>query len=283
MRISHQGDPIHPYIREKEQIEACISDVRNWMVSHLLKFNEGKTVILHLNSKFRKVPDFPPLVIGNDVVSLSETAKNIGVVFDSLVTCEAHINALVKAAWFSLRKIGKIRNYLTQTAAKTLVHAFVTTRLDYCNSLLFGLPNHQIRKLQKIQNTAARIVTRSKRFDHITPVLSSLHWLTVEYRIQFKILVISYKAIHRLAPEYLRDLISLQSVSARNKSLRSASADKLLLMEVRSRSVTYGDRAFAVAAPKIWNALPLEIRQAPSLTSFKTKLKTHFYKMAFNI
>ena len=101
-----------------------------------------------------------------------------------------------------------------------LVHAFIIGRLDYCNSLLYGLPSVHLSKLQRVRNSAARLVcTDISRYDHVTPVLYSLHWLPVKYRICFKILILTFKAIHGLAPEYISDLISVKDVS--KHSLRS--------------------------------------------------------------
>ena len=88
-------------------------------------------------------------------------------------------------SYYHLRNISKIRKYLTEEATETRVHTFVSSKLDYCNPLLYGLPKHMISRLQSVQNTAARIVTLTKKFDHITPVLIHLHWLPVHFRILF--------------------------------------------------------------------------------------------------
>ncbi len=125
-----------------------------------------------------------------------------------------------------------------------------------------------------VQNAAARLLTGAKKHDHITPILASLHWLPVSFRIQFKILLIVFKALNGQAPSYISDLISFKS-----KPLRSA--NKALLYVPRSRLQFKGDRAFAVAAPRLWNQLPPDIKSAPSISVFKSRLKTHLYSMAF--
>ena len=125
------------------------------------------------------------------------------------------------------------------------MHAFITSKLDYCNFLLYGCRKMQLKKLQYVQNTAARIITRTRKFDHITPVLSDLHWLPVSYRFVFKIILLVLKSLNSLSPSYLADRLSYQSHS---RNLRSSS--RQLLEQPRSFTKTYGDRAFSVCAPK---------------------------------
>ena len=188
---------------------------------------------------------------------------------------ESHISNVVRAASFHLRNISKIRKYLTLSSTEQLIHSFVTSRLDMCNSLLYGLPKKQIHRLQLLQNTAARIVTMSKKSNHITPILKNLHWLPVSHRINYKILLIVFKSLNGCAPSYVQDLLKLY-VPLRN--LRSG--DKFLLREPKSYH-SWGDRSFRVAAPRLWNQLPLQIRLSSSVEIFKTKLKSHLMCDAF--
>ena len=157
------------------------------------------------------------------------------------------------------------------------MHAFISSRLDYCNALYKGIGQQALSRLQLVQNSAARLLTGTKKREHITPVLASLHWLPVNFRIDFKILLFVFKALNGLAPQYISDLIQIYTPA---RSLRSES--QLLLVEPRTKCKTRGDRAFSVAGPRLWNTLPLHIRTAPTLECFKSRLKTHFYSLAFN-
>ena len=139
---------------------------------------------------------------------------------DSCLTLNKHVSAVCSTASLHIRNIGKIRHLLTQSITEKLVHA----RLDYCNSIMYGLPKRLIQRLQRIQYTAARLVTRTNRDDHITPVLKRLHWLPVQERIIFKVLLLTYKTIHGSASSYLYELVSSYTPS---RSLRSTSKNLL--------------------------------------------------------
>ena len=160
-----------------------------------------------------------------------------------------------------------------------LTHAFISFKLDNCNSLLYGLPKHLLNRLRLIQNTAARIVTLSKRFDHITPILFRLHWLQLNYRTHFKILLLVYKYLNGLAPTYLSELLRYPNGP---RLLRRSSSQNFLAVP-RTMLKTYGDRAFSVAAPSLWNQFPPELRGVTSVNQFRTQLKTYLFKLAYDV
>ncbi|XP_051759449.1 uncharacterized protein LOC127517607 [Ctenopharyngodon idella] len=160
--------------------------------------------------------------------------------------------------------------------AEQLVHAFMTSRLDYCNALLGGCSARLINKLQLVQNAAARVLTRTRKYDHISPVLSTLHWLPVKHRIDFKILLITYKALNGLAPQYLSELLIHYSPS---RLLRSQNSGQLIIPRI-SKS-TAGGRSFSYLAPKLWNNLPSIVREADTFCQFKSRLKTHLFNLAY--
>ena len=158
------------------------------------------------------------------------------------------------------------------------MHSFVTCRIDYCNSLLYGLPDQQLAKLQRVQNSAARLVYRQSKFCHITPLLKKLHWLPIMYRIRFKIALSTYKAISGLAPSYITDLISIKTGA--NYSLRFGN-ELVLNFPLRKSYSTLRDRSFSMAAPHVWNSLPIFIRRATTVNNFKSQLKTYYFKLAY--
>ena len=146
------------------------------------------------------------------------------------------------------------------------------------NALLYSLPSNHLDKLTRVQNAAARLVTRTKKFDHITPVLVQLHWLPIAQRIEFKILLLVYKCLHNLAPSYLSALIV--PVSSQ-RALRSSS--KNLLTVQKSRTIRYGDGAFCNAGPQLWNKLPENVKDSASVDIFKSKLKTCLFNKAYGL
>ncbi|XP_073670896.1 uncharacterized protein [Paramisgurnus dabryanus] len=149
----------------------------------------------------------------------------------------------VKSSFYQPRIISRIKPFLEFKDLERVIHAFITSRLDYCNSLYFGLPQSSIKRLQMVQNAAARLLTGAKKSDHVTPILASLHWLPVHFRVQFKILLFVFKARNGQAPSYIKNLITPCSSS---RSLRPT--DKALLALPWSRLKTKGDRAFSIAA-----------------------------------
>jgi hypothetical protein len=258
-------------------MEQCIASLKAWMKENKLQLNDDKTEVLFISSSQNSKRFISlPLQIGDCEIQPSKKARNLGVTFDSQLKMTQHISSLVRSANFHLRGISRLRKYLDVKSAEKVVHALISSRLDNCNSLLYGLPDISLTRLQKVQNTAARIVTRRKQSDHITPVLHSLHWLPVKQRIDFKILVLTYRALNGLAPAYLTELLDTYQPS---RSLRSQ--DRHLLVPPKSYLKTYGDRAFASAAPRLWNPLPYDLKTASSVQSFKSGLKTFLFKIAY--
>ena len=190
-----------------------------------------------------------------------------------------HIGKIFSKAFRGLYNIRQIRKFHTVQSTKALVHAFISSHLDYCNALLFGLPKYKLDRLQKFQNAVARVIFQIPKFDRITPALIDLHWLPLTFRIQFKLLLFVYKSLLNQSPRYIKDLLSLNP--ATNYALRSSA--KSLLFVPKANCSSLGDRAFAHAAPVSWNSLPLTIRTSSSLAIFEKKLKTFLFRKAFSL
>ena len=262
-----------------ERVQACIAEMREWMKQNKLQCNDGKTEVMIVCSPHHRAKvNIPHLQIGSSKIQPVSSVRDIGAQLDNTLNMRSHVNSLCSRAHFALRNISKIRHLLDRKTTTILVHAYVTSRLDNGNALLCGLPQVLLSKLQRVQNSAARLVCRTNWRDHITPVLQELHWLPVQQRICFKVLTLAYQAIHGTAPQYLVDLVSWYRPQ---RTLRSS--DSLLLVEPQSRLRTYGDRAFKHAAPRLWNKLPVQLRSATTLSAFKRSLKTFLFREAYDI
>ena len=193
------------------------------------------------------------------------------------MTHNQQVKNITGSIFLQLRELHPIRKYLDENTAKILVHALITSRLDYCNALLYGIPTYMLQQLQYAQNAAARFISKTRKYDHVSHIRQELHWLPVRERIMFGILVHVYKSQHGLSPAYIAELIEPYIPS---RGLRSAT-DKHLLVEHKTKTKSFGDRAFKNAGPKLWNTLPISIRQSESLGQFKCQLKTHYFKQAY--
>ena len=261
-------------------MEQCVNEIRAWMLCDKLKVNDGKTefVVIGTRQQLSKV-HVDSFAVGDAHVSPVQSDKNLGAWIDSNMSLQVDINNTCKAAYYYITNVRRIRKYLSNQATQTLVHALIIGRIDYCNSILYGLPAKQIAKLQRLQNSAARLIFKIPRFYHISPILCTLHWLPVEFRIHFKITIITFKAIHGQAPVYLQELINKREEKRYN--LRSCAMGIMPQTPRTLTKKTLGDRAFLATAPKLWNGLPSQIRNEPNFHRFKGLLKTHFFRLAF--
>ena len=211
-------------------------------------------------------------------LNFQKKVKNLGVYFDNALTMESHVNHLCKCLHLELRKIHQMSAVLDTNSIKQLVVSYMFSKLDYCNVLLSHIPQELIDKLQKIQNHAARLITKTPVRSHITPSLIKLHWLPVRTRLDFKTAVLCYRYFHGIAPPYFSKMIDCY-VPSRN--LRSRSQMKLAVKQ--PKFVKIGGRAFSFFAPSFWNNLPYELKSMPTITSFKAQLKTYLFKKAYNL
>ena len=254
------------------QLEMCVKDIKNWMATNKLALNETKTEAVHISSRFSKSVRVPSITVGSSVVNTLPKAKDLGVIIDQELFLTPHVNNLCRSAYLAIRNISRIRKYLDRESTEILVHAFVSSKLDLMNSILYGLPKFQLNKLQRIQNSAARLVTLTKKYVHITPIMRELHWLPVEQRIKYKILLLTFKSLNGLAPTYIMDLISIKE---HTRNLRS---NAFITLNVQSaNTISYGSRAFSRAAPQLWNRLPAHLKTNKSIEQFKRQLKTYLF------
>ena len=276
------------------ELESAFSTISAWMTSNLLALNSTKTefLIFGLPKQLQKIEN-PKLVLSPDtIISPVSSARNLGFHFDSSLTFDPHIAQLSKTCYAHIRDLRRLRPYLDFKTASTIGTTIVHSKLDYCNSLFHDLPKASIKRLQSIQNSLARAVTKTPKFCHISPVLKSLHWLKITERIQYKIISLTYNTLHFSQPAYLQKLITPQPP----RSTRSSS-NLTLSRPLNQPSLKICNRAFSHAAPKLWNSLPIALRcfnnthtnlESPkpeflslSPTVFHSQLKTFLFLKSF--
>ncbi|XP_073438176.1 uncharacterized protein [Dendrobates tinctorius] len=241
------------------KIPQCLSTISAFFSAHFLKLNMDKTEFIIFPPSHSTPP--PDLSINVNGCSLSPVphARCLGVILDSALSFKTHIQALTSSYCLKLKNISRIRAFLNHDTTKTLVHALIISRLDYCNLLLSGLPSSTLAPLQSILHSAAQLIHLSPRYSPASPLCQALHWLPIAQRLQFKTLTMTYKAIHTLSPLYICDMVSRYLPAC---NLRS-SQDLLLYSPLISSSQNR-IQDFSRASPTLWNSLPQHIRLSPT-------------------
>jgi hypothetical protein len=260
----------------------CIEDISLWMASNRLKLNPDKTQFIWLGSpqQLEKVGEVRLTVGGVDVSPL-DCVRDLGVTLDSRLTMRQHVNVVARSCFYQLRQLRSVRNSLTFEALRTVVQAFVVSRVDYCNAVLYGVAADVIRRLQAVLHAAARLITGVRLHEHITPTIrDTLHWLPVAQRVEYKVAVMAFNCVRGACPAYFRDVCRPVLTVAGRASLRSASNNDLVVPRTRGRR--YGPRSFRVSAPAVWNSLPAHLRTADtSHEQFRRGLKTFLMNRAY--
>ena len=224
--------------------------------------------------------------VAGAAVSPASHVRIMGVTLDSRLSFDKHISDIVRIAFYHLRGLQHVRKFLDKKTAHTIACSLVGSRLDYCNSVLAGVSDHNIKRLQRVQNTAARTVANIGRRSSASRTMFDLHWLPVSKRIDFKVALTTFKVLTTNEPKYLRSLLKL-SVPVR--SLRSSDKHTLVVPLCKS---ALSSRAFSCYAPKLWNSLPQPIRDCIThvpgsdnyckLSVFKSRLKTFLFNTAYD-
>jgi len=255
--------------------ELCLATLHSWFCHNGLALNGDKSEAITFGTwqKLRKYPSPPGISIAGSMVPLSDKIKTLGVTLDSHLTFNSHTSSVCKSAFYHIRALRHIRKSLTYDMARAVAVSLVQSRLDYANSLLFGISKTNLNKLQRVQNSLARIVLRRHPRCPSSGLLSELHWLPIESRIKFKLSTITYKALSSQQPFHLSSLLH-PYVPGSTFTHRSSSQHPLATPRCRTE---FGKRAFSYAAPWVWNKIPIEIRSSPSIASFKHELKSHYF------
>ena len=269
-------DPKAPGDFEAAQLNLanCIAEVKRWMLKNKLKLNDTKTELFIITSPRQiNLALRVNLKIGESVIDPSPSIRNLGITFDHHLNMDLQVNSLCRTVNYHLRNISRIRRFIDQDTCAHAVRSLVLSRLDYGNSLLGGISRYNVERLQRLQNRAARLIFCVGRRTSSSPLLRELHWLPVQQRIEFKILLHVYNGVNSLGPTYLSDILS--HYNCKRTGLRSSQDKTRLSVPVNRRVI--GDSSFSFLGPKLWNALPIFIRIAPNVQSFKKMLKTHLF------
>ena len=264
------------------KVQSIMTEIMTWMCKKKLKLNEEKTVCMLFGSKdgLSKLERIEKMKICTTEVLLVDSVRNLGVEIDKNLKMDKQIFNTVRSCNYQLRNITFIRKYLNEATTEMLVHNYVMSKLDYCNSIYHRLPNNLLTKLQIIQKKAARLVRRKSYSDRITPELISLHWLPIKARIIYKICLLVFKTVRTGYPVYLKDkLIPFELATSMNVRHNS---DSHRLFEPRVFK-GIGDRSFRNCAPRLFNILPIELKSTTTLKSFKKDLKTLLFKRCYDI
>ena len=252
-------------------LSSCLTSVMSWSNSLFLKLNPSKFELICFN-KSDKSLTLPSLNISSDLsLEFSSSIRSLGFVFDSTLSLSPQIRTVAKSSYFHLRRIKKLMPFLDDATLKLLVTSLILSRIDYCNSLYYGLPFSTLYPLNKAFNSAARLVARAPLFSHISPFLLHLHWLPLKFRIIFKICTLMFKINNNISPKYLNDLI----VKPKRAGLRSSSSNHFFIISVRH---SFAKSAFAFSGPLLWNSLPSSLTSSESLTLFRKGLKKHLFE-----
>jgi hypothetical protein len=236
------------------------------MNAHFLKLNAGKSKLLVFSPhNLRDKVYIDNVYLGSNLfIPVTLEAMNLGVRLDSQLNFSSYISMLLSLCYKQVANIGKIRRYLTVDEIKSLVHALIMCRVDGCNSILYGISEFELSRLQRLQNSCARLIYGKRKFDRVSGLFHELHWLPVKRRIIFKALLFVYKIFLGIAPSYLVNCLTI--INQENR-----------ILYVPKTLTSYGDRAFTNFAPRLWNALPDFIRRADTIGFFKSHLKHHLF------
>ena len=262
-------------------MQSCINYVNARATANMLKLNDSKTELMLVTSKrSRHLHNLPTsITIGNAQIPYKQSVMNFSFTLDYHLTMNEHVSNIARTCYFVLRRLESICRFLTSTATATLVSVFVLSRIDCCNTLLFGSTHDVTSHLQRIQNYAARVVLCLPMSSSITIHLKSLHWLPVKVRSTYKIACLCYHCHSSTASSYVADM--LHRKPSHTRITRSSSYTMPLLNRPAHSKATLGDRSFSSASSSVWNSIPNDVWCAKSLSSFKSRLKTYLFRSAY--
>jgi len=259
------------------QLINCTEDVTHWFLENGLLLNPSKTeaVVFGTASRLRSVDITGGVKVAGTSLQFSDTVKLLGVELDQALSMDRHVSSVVSSCNFHIRALRHIRPRLTLDAAKSVAVSIVGARLDYCNSLLYGTSQRNLDRLQRVQNSLARVVIQAPLRSSATELRRQLHWLPIRQRVNFKLGTIAFRAIHTGTPTYLASELH------RHQPPRALRSGTTTILHRPHASSDFHQHSFAVSAPATWNNIPAAIRDCASLDTFKTALKTHLFNSVY--
>ena len=262
-----------------DKVQKCVSHIRLWMTQNLLKLNPDKTEVMILQTKWDKSASPETVTVTEkEETTVTNKAKNLGVVFDNELNMSKHVSKIVQTCNLQLINMWRIASKLNRKQKTLLVNTLIHSRVDYCNALLLGLREADMKRLQILQNSATRFIHGQRSRRGVTELRKKSHFLPVKRRIEYKVCLMAYNALNERAPIYMTEM--LKKRKPKFKRLR-VDEDETRLEEYHCKyKVT--EKAFSIAAPKIWNRLPKAIRNSDSVVTFKKHLKTYLFGLAYD-
>ena len=264
-----------------QRLQQCVEEIHRWYASRRLQLNPSKTKAIWFGTaaSLRKIKSMDlALHVGSDVIKPDNVARDLGVTLDQELSMKQHINKVTSNCLCQVRRLKQVRRILGPQITTRLITAFVTSRLDYCNSVLAGLSKLTIMPFQRVQNAAARLITGIGRRDHATLALRKLHWLPIPYRIKYKLCVLMHQVHTACSPSYMSNLVTTTANLSPRHALRSASSQRY---EVPRTKLKFRGRAFSFAGPSVWNSLPSNLQKQSDIKTFKKLLKTFLFAAAY--
>ena len=270
----------------RRRLRECAAVVSNWFMFNDLLLNPSKSEVLAVGTKvqLKRGVVSESIAIAGAQVNIKNHMKIMGVTLDIALNFDKHVSDVVSSTSFHLRALKHVRKAIDKSTANTIACSIIGSRLDYCNSALAGISNHNVKRLQRVQNSAARTVANAHGRCSVSAIMKDLHWLPIDKRIDYKVALTTFKLLSTSQPKYLRTVLNLP-VAVR--PLRSANCK---LLDIPFSKTVFCSRAFSSYAPRLWNNLLQSLRDsvgtdmcsgAVSVDSFKSRLKTVLFRDAY--
>ena len=277
-----------------KRIEDCLREIKKWMRANFMKLNNSKTELILLGT-VQMLKKVEPLQVdvgdAKALLSSQEAVTSLGVKLDANLNLKKQVAKVKQNCFYTISNLGRLKNILSHDVKMMLVKQLVLSRVDYHNALYANLPDCDLKKLQSVLNAAVRFIYNAGRRVEARPLLIRAHILPVRYRIRYKVCLLTYKALHGFAPDYITSLLK-RYIPTRGdtdgdpviENSPRRSNDHFLLQKptynYTKSSLT--KRSFSYAAPDFWNQLPYTIRSCNSKDIFAGRLKTHLFSSFVN-